>query len=147
MSTSPAECDLGMPPENEEETFICPICEAENRQSARFCRRCGRSRLALEREERVGESGAEKLHQLVCPRCTSPVRVTDSYCSYCGDSQPYRILAHMKVCRDCGTQMPEVANFCYACGTDVGNLSTKQVPVPVALFEDDDPDSFPQFEA
>lgn len=132
--------------QQDEGTFICPICEAENRQSARFCRRCGRSRLILEREERGASGVSEKPKELVCPRCAAPVRVTDSFCSYCGDPQPYRILADMKVCRDCGTQMPEVANFCYACGTDVANHSAKQVPVPVALFEEDDPDSFPRFE-
>jgi ribosomal protein L40E len=131
---------------SDDDTFICPVCEAENRQSARFCRRCGRSRLVLEREER-GETQPTKTSLLTCSRCTAPVRVTDSYCSYCGDPQPYRILAEMKVCRDCGTQMPEVANFCYACGVDVANHSVKQVPVPVALFEEEDPDSFPQFEA
>lgn len=131
---------------SDDEIFICPVCEAENRQSARFCRRCGRSRLVLEREER-GESTTAKPALLTCSRCTAPVRVTDSYCSYCGDAQPYRILADMKVCRDCGVQMPEVANFCYSCGVDVANHSPKQVPVPVALFEDEDPDNFPQFEA
>lgn len=132
--------------ELKEATFICPVCEAENRQSARFCRRCGRSRLDLERDER-GASSDEKTKELSCQRCSSPVRVTDSYCSHCGDAQPYRILADMKVCRDCGTQMPEVANFCYACGTDVGSHSLKQVPVPIALFEEEDPDSLPSFEA
>jgi ribosomal protein L40E len=136
-----------MAQETEEELFVCPICEAENRQSARFCRRCGRSRVVLEREERGSEAASDKQNQLACSRCEAPVRVTDSYCSHCGESQPYRILAHMKVCRDCGTQMPEIANFCYACGADVGNNSAKQVPVPVALFDEDDPDSFPQFEA
>jgi len=30
---------------------------------------------------------------------------------------------------------------------DVANHSPKQVPVPVALFEEEDPDNFPQFEA
>ncbi len=129
-----------------QDTFICPVCEAENRQTARFCRRCGRSRLALDKPEDSDKSSKRTL-ELTCPKCVSPVRVTDSYCSHCGDSQPFRILPDMKVCRDCGTQMPELANYCYACGTDVSKHSTNQVPVPIALFEDDDPDGFPQFEA
>lgn len=136
-----------------EASFICPICNAENRENARFCRRCGRSRLILEKEQHEAASPTfsaapiEKARELTCLRCGSPVRITDSYCSYCGDPQPYRILPNMKVCRDCGTQMPEMANFCFACGTDVGSHSTKQVPVPIALFEEDDPEIMPSFEA
>ncbi|MBX9669633.1 MAG: zinc ribbon domain-containing protein [Candidatus Obscuribacterales bacterium] len=114
--------------------------------TARFCRRCGRSRLSLDNAE-DSDMAPKRTEELSCPKCVSPVRVTDRYCSHCGDVQPFRILTDMKVCRDCGTQMPEVANFCYACGIDVSNDSNNQVPVPVALFEDEDPDAFPQFEA
>src|SRR5579883_1046173 len=128
------------------DVFICPMCNAENRENARFCRRCGRSRISLEREQQSAQPTLiEKSRELQCLRCASPVRITDSYCSSCGDAQPYRILANMKVCRECGTQMPELANFCFACGTDVGGSSTKQVPVPVALFEEDDPEMLPSF--
>lgn len=131
--------------EEAELIFICPMCKAHNRQNARFCRRCGRSRAELEEDGNAGADAAHK--QLCCLSCLCPIRVTDSFCSYCGAPQPFRILPNMKVCRDCGVQMPSEANYCYACGVDVGVSSTRQVPVPVELFQEEDPDSLPTFEA
>ena len=120
----------------------CPSCLAENKAMAKFCRGCGRA-LAATAQATASAGGQE----LLCSQCQCPVRVTDRFCSVCGLRQPYRILANMKVCLGCNVQLPEKASYCHNCGNDVTAGSTSQVPVPVELFQEDDPDAFPVFEA
>lgn len=171
--------------------FICPDCQVQNRSDAKFCRKCGRSRVDLERavvttpQPEVAEAhtpsngkngeheATEKNEALVtenteqaapennqvvaepkpdfstpeCPSCYTALRVTDKYCCWCGEPQPNRVLPFMKLCLDCNTLLPEKANFCYSCGTDVGYNSRRKVRVPHELFKDEESEFFPRFDA
>ena len=121
--------------------FVCPSCSAQNRSDAKFCRKCGSSRAALE----VAASKRNR-QSSTCSGCRQSVRVSDRFCWCCGTSQPFRISAHMKICRDCNLQMPDEAAYCSFCGNDVGASSDRQIPMPLEIFEDEDPDAFPVFE-
>ncbi|MBX9695335.1 MAG: zinc ribbon domain-containing protein [Cyanobacteria bacterium] len=121
--------------------FVCPSCQARNRKNARFCRGCGRSRSTLEAEK--GKTAYQKVD---CARCKQALRITDRFCFACGTGQPFRIFSDMKVCRDCNIQMPDAASYCPSCGNDVGIGSAAQIPVPVDIFRDEDPDLIPSFE-
>ena len=48
----------------------CPYCGAENNDSAKFCKECGKS--------------IEKTYDFVCPKCGSPVEEKSKFCNNCG---------------------------------------------------------------
>ena len=50
--------------------MLCPVCHANNRESASFCRRCG----------------AELV--LACPSCSAPHPAGQAYCDSCGAVLP-----------------------------------------------------------
>ena len=169
--------------------FICPDCQVQNRSDAKFCRKCGRSRIDLERAvitepepevleaEAAAGNGKNGEHDAIatnevpisenkeqpveqpdlpsqpdfstpeCPSCYTALRVTDKFCCWCGEPQPNRVLPFMKLCLDCNTLLPEKANFCYSCGTDVGYNSRRKVRVPHELFKDEESEFFPRFDA
>ncbi len=228
--------------------FVCPICEVENRADAKFCRKCGQSRGALEQHlavtanaragaaveaasataaapagagpksvnraadptspvadktvaqppaplqhsdngavvspEVAKEKGSDveaevqpaevepptgSIPELVepkpltytlsttppppdfstpqCPACWTALRASDKYCCWCGEPQPLRAVPFMKVCVDCNTQLPEKANFCHACGSDVSGRFKNKVRFPVELFKEEDSEFFPRFDA
>ncbi|HEY9679406.1 MAG TPA: zinc ribbon domain-containing protein [Drouetiella sp.] len=82
-----------------------------------------------------------------CPSCWETLRATDKFCCWCGEAQPNRVLPFMKLCLECNTFLPEKANYCYACGTDVGYSSRRKVRLPAELFKDEDSEFFPRFDA
>lgn len=82
-----------------------------------------------------------------CPSCWKVLRATDKFCCWCGEAQPNRVLPFLKLCLECSTFLPEKANFCYSCGTDVGYNSRRKVKVPHELFKDEDSEFFPRFNA
>ncbi|HEY9719939.1 MAG TPA: zinc ribbon domain-containing protein, partial [Trichormus sp.] len=82
-----------------------------------------------------------------CPACWTPLRASDKYCCWCGEPQPLRAVPFMKVCVDCNTQLPEKANFCHACGSDVSGRFKNKVRFPVELFKEEDSEFFPRFDA
>lgn len=201
--------------------FVCPSCHIENRETAKFCRRCGRARedepsspsdandakpkgakgktssskAASVDEPKAsvrGESPAreaktpareakkeknkpeeqpeatregadaegsaieepsppEMTHLMAagasqCPSCWSAVRASDRFCCWCGQEQPTRLAPYVKVCLECNTHLPERANFCFSCGTDVSHQSRRKVTVPYELFQEEDSELFPRFE-
>lgn len=229
--------------------FVCPICEVENRADAKFCRKCGQSRSALEQHLAVtanarasasgdgsgaavapatmatksvnrpadqpvsvaDKTGAQPANPLQysdnpalvspgpadgqpahiaapqqslpppaqpptqppaafveqqqvaytvssavpvpdfstpqCPACWTALRSSDKYCCWCGEPQPLRAAPYMKVCVECNTQLPEKANFCHACGSDVSGRFKNKVRFPVELFKEEDSEFFPRFDA
>jgi RNA polymerase subunit RPABC4/transcription elongation factor Spt4 len=82
-----------------------------------------------------------------CPSCWKALRATDKFCCWCGEAQPNRVLPFLKLCLECNTFLPEKANFCYSCGTDVGYSSRRKVRVPHELFKDEESEFFPRFDA
>src|SRR5829696_2000671 len=56
-------------------TMLCASCGHENRESAKFCAKCGSS---------LG---------LVCPSCSSPYQAGDRFCAECGAEHPAQISA------------------------------------------------------
>ncbi|CAN5663548.1 hypothetical protein BH10CYA1_BH10CYA1_51880 [soil metagenome] len=82
-----------------------------------------------------------------CPSCWKALRATDKFCCWCGEAQPNRVLPFLKLCLECSTFLPEKANYCYACGTDVGYSSRRKVRVPHELFKDEESEFFPRFDA
>lgn len=153
--------------------FLCPVCKVENRQNAKFCRRCGRARAELETllksEETAGahvsvkevavpnsavvasfaeetfEPGDDTAPQ--CSACWAKLRLTDKFCFGCGESQPERSVAHLKTCLQCQAILPVSANFCFACGTELNGSQRRNVRSPVELFTDENSEFFPRFEA
>lgn len=194
--------------------FVCPSCRIENRETAKFCRRCGRAREdepsspadatdakpkvakgktssskaarvdehkaavkgeapaleakkernMLEQQPEATQEGAdargsaieepsppEMTHLMAagasqCPSCWSAVRASDRFCCWCGQEQPTRLAPYVKVCLECNTHLPERANFCFSCGTDVSHQSRRKVTVPYELFQEEDSELFPRFE-
>ncbi len=155
--------------------FLCPICKVENRQNAKFCRRCGRARSELEKareatditpaanptikevivptaavvasfeQSEVLESAEETAPQ--CSSCWAKLRLTDKYCFCCGESQPARSVSHLKTCMQCQSLLPGGANFCFSCGQEVVASNRRNVRSPVELFTDENSEFFPRFEA
>lgn len=155
--------------------FLCPICKVENRQNAKFCRRCGRARVELEpakegsdkvlpgsptvkevavptaavvasfEEEEIFEPADETAPQ--CSACWAKLRLTDKFCFCCGESQPERSVSHLKTCTQCRSLLPAGANFCFACGQEVSSSQRRNVRSPVELFTDENSEFFPRFEA
>jgi hypothetical protein len=82
-----------------------------------------------------------------CPECASYVRALDKFCIWCGAKQPQRIPPEMKKCPKCETQLPARANFCFVCGGDVSPHGKVRVRMPTELFQEDDPELFPTFNA
>ncbi len=155
--------------------FLCPICKVENRQNAKFCRRCGRARAELElAKENVGSNTAgpptvkevavptavvvatfeeeeilEPADDIApqCSACWAKLRLTDKFCFCCGEPQPERSVSHLKTCAHCQSLLPVAANFCFACGQEVSSAGRRNVRSPVELFSDENSEFFPRFEA
>jgi ribosomal protein L40E len=142
--------------------FICPLCQAENRVNAKFCRLCGKPRLDLDRGfEQVAEGTEEnmivesqKLEQIqavskstVCRQCHAQVRGTDKFCSWCGQEGPCDELADSLDCPKCHKRLPAQANFCFACGVHVGPHKRLKLRPPGELFQSEDAEFFPTFDA
>lgn len=155
--------------------FLCPVCKVENRQNAKFCRRCGRSRLDLEQLTKSQQSADAPVHASVkevpvptaavvasfeddtfepineaepqCSACWAKLRLTDKFCFGCGEPQPERTMAHLKTCMQCHALLPLGANFCFSCGSEVSSSQRRNVRSPVELFTDENSEFFPRFEA
>lgn len=156
--------------------FLCPICNVENRQNAKFCRRCGRGRHELEEAARADSPERENIAHISvkevsvplsaviasfegqepvdpndesapqCPQCWAKLRLTDKFCYGCGEPQPARNVSHLKTCTNCQSILPAGANFCFSCGAEVTTTRHK-VRTPVELFADENSEFFPRFEA
>lgn len=98
-------------------------------------------------EEDISVSSQPDLATPECPSCWRALRATDKFCCWCGEAQPNRVLPFLKLCLECSTFLPEKANYCYSCGTDVGYSSRRKVRVPHELFKDEESEFFPRFDA
>jgi len=145
--------------------FICPSCQTENRETAKFCRKCGLPRDEAQPETVAPEPQPVPEPELIaepepepepapprravptCPSCGANVRLADKFCIWCGEKQPQRTRVKMKRCPDCRTQLPLKANFCFVCGADVGPHAKVRVGTEAELFGEEDPELFPKFEA
>ncbi len=103
--------------------------------------------LAVNIEQEVSLSAPPDLNSPECPSCWKALRATDKFCCWCGEAQPNRVLPFLKLCLECSTFLPEKANYCYSCGTDVGYSSRRKVRVPHELFKDEESEFFPRFDA
>ncbi len=103
--------------------------------------------LALNIEQGESLEAPPDLTTPECPSCWKTLRATDKFCCWCGEAQPNRVLPFLKLCLECNTFLPEKANYCYACGTDVGYNSRRKVRVPHELFKDEESEFFPRFDA
>ncbi len=168
--------------------FVCPHCQAENRATAKFCRRCGKARSELtalaksapaervelelpaedpakQRKLLANQNDLEQANEISptspspdtapeyeyvppeCPSCFTALRAVDKFCSWCGEPQPNRLFPHMKVCPDCQQLLPERANYCSACGRDIGMLPRLRLRLPTELFKEEEAEFFPTFDA
>lgn len=153
--------------------FVCPACQVENRQNAKFCRKCGRTRDQLEKaldspspgNEHVSEKEvlvptaalvatfSDKLIETAppddpqCSSCWARVRNTDKYCFGCGEPQPVRSVPTMISCSECATPLPQKANYCFHCGHEANPVARRQVRNSAELFSDENSEFFPRFEA
>jgi ribosomal protein L40E len=234
------------------EIFVCPLCQVENRATAKFCRRCGKTRAELDsivkseirsagvaapdieestskQEDRVPAAAEVEQKELItfvyagpeplrpgasgdavletcgqealqadirdphiqdpdiqdpdirdpevqdpdvrdpdvqdpdvqdisggqeqgyvpphCFSCHSGLRSTDKFCSWCGEPQPNRLYPYLKVCPGCDQRLPHRANYCFACGRDVGVHPRVPMRMPTELFNEEESEFFPTFEA
>ena len=154
--------------------FLCPVCKVENRQDAKFCRRCGRARVELEQvgpfsspdssehtsvkevavpTAAVVASFADETFEPIdetvpqCSACWAKLRLTDKFCFGCGEPQPERSMSLLKTCIQCQSLLPVGANFCFSCGAEVSSSQRRNVRSPVELFTDENSEFFPRFEA
>lgn len=144
--------------------YICTACQTENRPSAKFCRRCGQTRdIAAPETKPAASTAAQKpapelalstpseapraAGRPSCPNCRSNIRLSDKFCIWCGARQPQKVKAPIKSCPDCQTQLPMSANFCYVCGNGVALQLAKRVAVANELFQEEDPELAPKYEA
>jgi ribosomal protein L40E len=190
------------PPANRDH-FICPLCQAENRANAKFCRLCGKPRLDLDKdldkdfdigfsaelkvelesadnsrnlqtaeeetfilsqslEQIQNESDCAGIEQAVladfapakagfpstlCRQCQAQVRGTDKFCSWCGQVGPCDSFANSLYCPKCQKQLPAQANFCFACGEHVGPHKRLKLRPPGEIFQAEDAEFFPTFDA
>jgi predicted amidophosphoribosyltransferase len=145
------------PPANRDH-FICPLCQADNRANAKFCRLCGKPRLDLPEPPQIAEAGSfvagQKLEQIhiggkstLCRQCQAQVRGTDKFCSWCGQEGPCDSLADSLDCPKCQKRLPAQANFCFACGTHVGPHKRLKLRPPGEIFQAEDAEFFPTFDA
>ncbi len=58
-----------------------------------------------------------------------------------------RSLPYEKSCLRCHTLLPEKANFCYSCGNEVTLNAWRKVRPTAELFEDENAEYFPKFQA
>jgi len=103
--------------------------------------------LAVNIEQEMSLSPTPDSNLPECPSCWKALRATDKFCCWCGEAQPNRVLPFLKLCLECSTFLPEKANYCYSCGTDVGYSSRRKVRVPHELFKDEESEFFPRFDA
>lgn len=119
--------------------YICPLCSAENRENANFCRDCGSPRQA-QMEQLEAES-------VLCPCCSRRVRHADKFCMACGEKLSPKATRETKVCLGCKTVLPLKATFCFSCGEYVASASNRKVDLPTEVFGDDNPEFVPRYEA
>jgi predicted amidophosphoribosyltransferase len=140
--------------------FICPLCQAENRADAKFCRLCGKPRLnldcavKLQNTEADSVAAPQELEQIqagskstLCRQCQAQVRSTDRFCSWCGQEGPCDGFADCLYCPKCQKRLPAQANFCFACGVHVGPHKRLKLRPPGEIFQAEDAEFFPTFDA
>lgn len=82
-----------------------------------------------------------------CVSCGTGIRAADKFCIWCGEKQPARNAPETKRCPECRTELPMKASYCFVCGSDVRMHHRARIRIPVELFQEDDPELFPRFEA
>ncbi len=119
--------------------YTCPVCSAENRENANFCRQCG---------ERRASSNAPNQEELKdrCPCCSRRVRHADKFCMSCGEKLKSKPSPASKLCLSCKAVLPEKATFCTDCGEYVAEKSSRKVQIPAELFGEENPDLTPRYE-
>lgn len=120
--------------------YVCPICTAENRDNANFCRQCGGRRASphpLNEEDNRDR----------CPCCARRVRHCDRFCMSCGEKLKQKPAPLTKLCLSCKAVLSEKATFCTDCGEYVAENSNRQSQIPSELFGEDNTDLTPRYEA
>ncbi|MBX9877783.1 MAG: zinc ribbon domain-containing protein [Candidatus Obscuribacterales bacterium] len=104
--------------------YTCPSCSTENRDNAKFCRKCGHAR-------KMDFAGPNPTEAVVCHSCATEVRASDLFCLSCGAKQGQRPPKE-KHCTPCNKPLPAAANFCTTCGTKVADATV--VPPRTAVY-------------
>lgn len=84
-------------PNQNQQTFPCPKCNAQVQQGAKFCPNCGQN------------TAPQKAS---CIKCNSEITPGAKFCPECGASQDLS-------CSKCGTKLTAGAKFCPDCGNKV----------------------------
>ncbi len=99
---------------------MCPHCQALLAKDAKFCKECGKSVGAPEKEN--------------CPKCNAEIAKDAKFCRECGAPTEVK-------CPKCGAEMAADAKFCRECGE---SLSEEQEPEPAELTHPTEPEQPPQ---
>lgn len=119
--------------------YVCPGCSTENRENAKFCRKCGIRRQQTNIVEAEDSSS--------CPSCGRVVRSSDLYSMCCGERLKGKEMPSSKPCVFCQVLLPAAATFCVNCGGYVAIKPDQKLRSAAGLFDDDNPDLMPRYEA
>ena len=108
----------------------CRECQAENREGAKYCTRCG-APLVINEQSFAGSQPIEP----ICPNCGAQARIGQKFCIRCGTPLPISTRESSKAdvplssvpieCPECRTANPEGSTFCNKCGSKLV-LETKK---------------------
>lgn len=95
--------------------FLCPVCKVENRQNAKFCRRCGRARLELEQAGQA--SGAGDSHDSSEHASVKEVAVPTSAVVASFEDESFEPVDETSPqCSACWAKLRLTDKFCFGCG-------------------------------
>jgi ribosomal protein L40E len=82
-----------------------------------------------------------------CCACSIRLRVTDRFCNFCGVEQPRRPLDWTRACDHCNALLSIKARYCHSCGTEMITPETIKTKATAHLFEEEESELFPKFDA
>lgn len=121
--------------------MICPKCQNEVNDTAKFCTKCGCD-LAKEMKKQEAKTAPP---QIVCAKCGASLALGTKFCTKCGCNlteqtvnqtvnQPVKTVPLQIVCVKCGASLTPGTKFCTKCGTSTAAVpsSIPATPPPAA---------------
>ena len=127
--------------------MICPKCQKEVNDNAKFCTKCG-CNLAEEIAKQAVKPAPAAQPQMTCKKCGASIKPGMRFCTKCGcklaeetkkqDVKTETTEVPQQVCVKCGASIVPGTKFCTKCGTPVSAVrqtSASTVPTPVPTVQ------------
>jgi len=101
-----------------QEESLCQHCGNKFKSDAKFCRLCGKPRVAR----------ATQLEEALCKHCGNKFKDDAKFCRKCGKPRGAQLEVQEVICQHCGNKFKGDAKFCRKCGKPRGN-NQKEAPV------------------